>query len=120
MVNKDLQAITTTINPNLGFKASSFMGCNFITFALRPARFTYGEKDGKITYMTRREIQQNNMQYIENKFNVLPLNENIMCLDEKKKEEILKSPICIMDSDNYDKLLEKGDKNEKDIDSYQK
>ena len=120
MVNKDLQAITTTINPNLGFKASSFMGCNFITFALRPARFTYGEKDGKITYMTRREIQQNNMQYIENKFNVLPLNENIMCLDEKKKEEILKSPICIMDSDNYDKVLEKGDKNEKDIDSYQK
>ena len=35
LVDKKLQAVTTAINPNLGFKASSFFGCNFIPVALR-------------------------------------------------------------------------------------
>ena len=77
-VNKDLQAITTTINPNLGFKASSFLGCNFIPFALRPAKFTFGKKDNKMEYMTRREIESKKLEFVENEFNILPLNEMIL------------------------------------------
>lgn len=116
-VNKDLQAITTTINPNLGFKASSFLGCNFVPFALRPARFTYGKKENSMEYMTRREIERNGFEYCENQFNILPLNEIILCLDKRKQEEILKGKIYVMDKSNYDKILSEGEKDGKDIDS---
>ena len=116
-VNKDLQAITTTINPNLGFKASSFLGCNFIPFALRPARFTYGKKENSMEYMTRREIESNGVEYYENQFNILPLNEIILCLDKRKQEQILKGKIYVMDKSNYDKILNEGEKDGKDIDS---
>ena len=116
-VNKDLQAITTTINPNLGFKASSFLGCNFVPFALRPARFTYGKKENSMEYMTRREIESNGFEYYENQFNILPLNEIILCLDKRKQEEILKGKIYVMDKSNYDKILSEGEKDGKDIDS---
>ena len=115
-VNKNLQAITTTINPNLGFKASSFFGCNFVPFALRPAKFTYGKQNNTVEYMTRREIERNNLEYVENKFNVLPLNEIILCLDKRKHEEISKGRIYSMDKRIYNLVLE-GEKNEKDIDS---
>lgn len=116
-VNKDLQAITTTINPNLGFKASSFLGCNFVPFALRPARFTYGKKENSMEYMTRREIESNGFEYYENQFNILPLNEIILCLDKRKQEQILKGKIYVMDKSNYDKILSEGEKDGKDIDS---
>ena len=116
-VNKDLQAITTTINSNLGFKASSFLGCNFVPFALRPARFTYGKKENSMEYMTRREIESNGFEYYENQFNILPLNEIILCLDKRKQEEILKGKIYVMDKSNYDKILSEGEKDGKDIDS---
>lgn len=116
-VNKDLQAITTTINPNLGFKASSFLGCNFVPFALRPARFTYGKKENSMEYMTRREIESNGFEYYENQFNILPLNEIILCLDKRKQEQILKGKIYVMDKSNYDKILGEGEKDGKDIDS---
>ena len=116
-VNKDLQAITTTINSNLGFKASSFLGCNFVPFALRPARFTYGKKENSMEYMTRREIESNGLEYYENQFNILPLNEIILCLDKRKQEQILKGKIYVMDKSNYDKILSEGEKDGKDIDS---
>lgn len=118
-VNKNLQAITTTINPNLGFKASSFMGCNFIPFALRPAKFTYGRQKNATEYMTRREIERNNLDYVENQFNVLPLNEIILCMDKRKQEEISRGKIYTMDKKNYNLVLE-GEMNGKDIDSDQK
>ena len=116
-VNKDLQAITTTINSNLGFKASSFLGCNLVPFALRPARFTYGKKENSMEYMTRREIESNGLEYYENQFNILPLNEIILCLDKRKQEQILKGKIYVMDKSNYDKILSEGEKDGKDIDS---
>ena len=116
-VNKDLQAITTTINSNLGFKASSFLGCNFVPFALRPARFTYGKKENSMEYMTRREIESNGLEYYENQFNILPLNEIILCLDKRKQEQILKGKINVMDKSNYDKILNEREKDGKDIDS---
>ena len=117
-VNKNLQAITTTINPNLGFKASSFLGCNFIPFALRPAKFTYGRQENITEYMTRREIERNNFEYVENQFNVLPLNEIILCLDKRKQEEIARGKIYAMDKRIYNRVLE-GEVNEKDINSHQ-
>lgn len=117
-VNKNLQAITTTINPNLGFKASSFLGCNFIPFALRPAKFTYGKQGNTTEYMTRREIEKNNLEYVENQFNVLPLNEIILNMDKRKQEEISKGRIYTMDTKNYNLVLE-GEVNEKDINSDQ-
>ena len=117
-VNKNLQAITTTRNPNLGFKASSFLGCNFIPFALRPAKFTYGRQGNTTEYMTRREIEKNNLEYVENQFNVLSLNEIILCLDKGKQEEISKGRIYTMDKKIYNRVLE-GEINEKDINSDQ-
>lgn len=117
-VNKNLQAITTTINPNLGFKASSFLGCNFIPFALRPAKFTYGRQGNTTEYMTRREIERNNLEYVENQFNVLPLNEIILCMDKRKQEEISRGRIYTMDKKIYNLVLE-GEINGKDINSDQ-
>ena len=117
-VNKNLQAITTTINPNLGFKASSFLGCNFTPFALRPVKFTYGKQGGAVEYMTRREIEKNKLEYIENKFNVLPMNEIILCLDDKKQQEIAKGKIYAMDKKIYNRVLGEV-MDEKNIDSYQ-
>ena len=113
-VNKDLQAITTTINPNLGFKASSFLGCNFIPFALRPAKFTYCKQGNEVEYMTRRKIEGKNVQYFENQFNVLPLNEIILCMDKKKQDEISQGSIYTMDKKSYNKVLE-GEKNGKNL-----
>ena len=118
-VNKNLQAITTTINPNLGFKASSFLGCNFIPFALRPAKFTYGIQGTTMEYMTRREIERKNLEYIENQFNILPLNEIILCLEKRKQEEISKGRIYTIDKRNYNQVLEEGEINGKDINSDQ-
>lgn len=115
-VNKKLQAITTTINPNLGFKASSFLGCNFIPFALRPAKFTYGKEKDTIEYMTRREIEKNNLEYSESQFNILPLNEIILCLDKRKHDEISRGRIYTMDKEIYNLILE-GEINEKNINS---
>lgn len=118
-VNKNLQAITTTINPNLGFKASSFLGCNFIPFALRPAKFTYGIQGTTMEYMTRREIERKNLEYIENQFNILPLNEIILCLEKRKQEEISKGKIYTMDKRNYNQVLGEREINGKDINSDQ-
>ena len=118
-VNKNLQAITTTINPNLGFKASSFLGCNFIPFALRPDKFTYGIQGTTMEYMTRREIERKNLEYIENQFNILPLNEIILCLEKRKQEEISKGRIYTIDKRNYNQVLEEGEINGKDINSDQ-
>ena len=72
-----------------------------------------------VEYMTRREIEKNNLEYVENQFNVLPLNEIILCLDKRKHEEISRERIYIMDKKNYSLVLE-GGIYEKDIDSNQK
>lgn len=68
-------------------------------------------------YMTRREIKSNGFEYYENQFNILPLNEIILCLDKRKQEQILKGKIYVMDKSNYDKILSEGEKDGKDIDS---
>ncbi|MBQ8044144.1 MAG: (d)CMP kinase [Clostridia bacterium] len=102
-----LQAITTAINPNLGFNASSFKGCNFFVYALRPARFTYGVKDGQATYMTRRSIIESGMVFLENQFNILPLNEMIVCLDKTRERNVISGNVYVMDEKTYDRNLDK-------------
>ena len=65
------------------------------------------------------KVQNHNTEYVNNQFNILPLNEMILCLDKNKNSEIQEGPIYTMDKINYDKVL-KGGNNEKDIDSNQK
>lgn len=125
--DKYLQAVTTAINPNLGFKASSFLGCNFIPIALRPAKFTFSVHDGIIKYTTRRtlENESSETEYFENMFNILPLNELILCLDKNKRSIINNSNIMIIDNKSYEKVLDgvsyvkkkRRKENEKNIDS---
>jgi len=105
--DKHLQAITTAINPNLGFKASSFFGCNFTPIALRPAKFTFVEKDGTIEYSTRRKIQSDKCEedYFENKLEILPLNELILCLDKNRESNVNNSKILLIDKSDYEKVL---------------
>lgn len=105
--DKLLQAITTTVNPNLGFTASSFLGCNFIPIALRPARFTFAARDNAIRYVTRREIQLQGYEDIifENKFEILPLNELMLCLDKIREYRIADSNIFLIDKNDYDSVL---------------
>ena len=103
--DKSLQAITTTINPNLGFKASSFFGCNFIPVALRPAKFTFVESDGMIQYKTRRSIDNTDENYFENRFEILPLNEMILCLDKNIERNVINNNILLIDKLDYDEVL---------------
>lgn len=105
--DKHLQAITTAINPNLGFKASSFLGCNFTPIALRPAKFTFVEKDGTIEYSTRRKIQFDKCEedYFENKLEILPLNELILCLDKNRESNVNNSKILLINKSDYEKVL---------------
>lgn len=107
LTDKNLQAVTTTINPNLGFKASSFFGCNFVPIAMRPAKFTFVEKNGILRYETRRKIEtlSDEETYMENIINVLPLNELILCLDRKKAEVVNSSNILLIDKNEYEKVL---------------
>lgn len=108
LVDKELQAITTTINPNLGFKASSFFGCNFIPIALRPAQFTFKLNNGITTYETRRKIESSSSiddLYFENQIKVLPLNELILCLNKNKTEDIMNSKILLIDKESYESAL---------------
>ena len=114
--DKHLQAITTAINPNLGFKASSFLGCNFTPIALRPAKFTFVEKDGNVyilsnqsigEYSTRRKIQFDKCEedYFENKLEILPLNELILCLDKNRESNVNNSKILLINKSDYEKVL---------------
>lgn len=68
--------------------------------------------------MTRREIERNNLEYVENQFNVLPLNEIILCIDKRKKEEISRGRVYTMDKRIYNQVLN-GEINGKDINSDQ-
>lgn len=102
--DKYLQAITTTINPNLGFKASSFLGCNFIPIALRPAKFTFINNNGIIEYKTRRNIKSED-EYFENKIEILPLNELILCTDKNKERDINNSNILLINKKDYESVL---------------
>lgn len=102
--DKYLQAITTTINPNLGFKASSFLGCNFIPIALRPAKFTFINNNGIIEYKTRRNIKSED-EYFENKIEILPLNELILCTDKNKERDINNSNILLINKNDYESVL---------------
>ena len=110
VVDKKLQAVTTAVNPNLGFKASSFLGCNFVPIALRPAQFTFKLNNGIITYETRRKIESSCSEYpdsiyFENQINILPLNELILCLDKNKIEDVINSKILLIDKEGYEKIL---------------
>lgn len=105
--DKYLQAVTTAINPNLGFSASSFLGCNFIPIAVRPAKFTFVNENGIIKYETRRKIQDENHQsvFFENKFSILPLNELILCVDKNRQENVINSNIILIEKDDYESVL---------------
>jgi len=107
ITDKNLQAVTTAINPNLGFKASSFLGCNFIPIALRPAQFTFSSNNGITVYATRRKIESSNPNsfYFENQINILPLNELILCLDKKRIDSVINSKILLIDKKSYEKVL---------------
>ena len=107
IISKD----SINIIKDLGFKASSFFGCNFIPMALRPAQFTFKMRNGIITYETRRKIIASNFEecYFENSFNILPLNELILCLDKNKNDIISRSKILLIDKEDYEKVL-KGKK----------
>lgn len=106
ITDKNLQAVTTAINPNLGFKASSFLGCNFIPIALRPAQFTFKSNNGIISYVTRRKIELSSDEYFfENQINILPLNELILCLDRNRIDNIMKSKILLIDKIGYEEVL---------------
>ena len=91
----------------MGFKASSFFGCNFTPIALRPAKFTFVEKDGTIEYNTRRKIQSDKCEkdYFENKLEILPLNELILCLDKNRESNVNNSKILLIDKSDYEKVL---------------
>ena len=106
--DKYLQAITTAINPNLGFNASSFLGCNFFPIALRPAKYTFVENNGVVEYCTRRKINDGNYSVTsENNFEILPLNELIHCVDKQKEKNIKNSNILLINKNNYNKVLDK-------------
>lgn len=118
IVDKKLLAITTTINPNLGFKGSSFKGCNFKVFALRPAKCSYFKiENNEQTYMTRRQIQKElenggqkllditeSTRYSENQIYHLQLNEMIMCFDKTNEKFITESNIFCIKEDNYKQI----------------
>lgn len=103
IAKKKFLGVSTTINPNLSFKASSFLGANFIPCALRPARYTYQKINEDYQYCTRRGL--NGSDYIENKIKILPLNEMFMCLDTEYREKLRKLDIYQIDKGLYDKVL---------------
>ncbi len=110
--DKQLRAITTTINPNLGFHASSFFGSNFIIFGLRPAKCTYFKGE----YMPRRQIEQivcKNIDksdiriikgYSENSVYHLPLNEMICCFNKYDEALINNSDIIVINQKIYNDI----------------
>ena len=103
-VTNVLQGFTTTIDPNLDFHATSFLGCNFRHFALRPAKYNY-VKIGSIHYFkTRRDISYSTEKYFKNQINILPLNEMIRVFDERKIEKQHRTVIYQMDSSNYERI----------------
>lgn len=103
-VTNVLQGFTTTIDPNLDFHATSFLGCNFRHFALRPAKYNY-VKIGNINYFkTRRDISYSTEKYFKNQINILPLNEMIRVFDERKIGEQHRKVIYQMDSSNYERI----------------
>ena len=103
-VTNVLQGFTTTIDPNLDFHATSFLGCNFRHFALRPAKYNY-IKMGNINYFkTRRDIPYSKEKYFNNQINILPLNEMIRVFDERMIKEQHRMVIYQMDSSNYERI----------------
>ena len=57
--------------------------------------------------MTRREIQKQNVDYTENQFNILPLNEMILCMNKEKQREVSRGNIYVIEERSYNKVLEK-------------
>lgn len=106
-VDKKLAAITTTINPNLDFNGSSFLGSNFIPFAFRPAKFTF--INGR--YTTRREANlttDNQNSISESKILNIPLNELIVCFDKELQASIMKQNIYEINKGLYNKISRKN------------
>lgn len=117
LVDKPLKGISTTINPNFGFKGSSFLGSNFLPIALRPAKFTYWNYSDGIRYSTRRQIQTELKKegldcsditkypfYSENKIAHLPLNEMIWLFSKDDQLKLLSYPIYKIDEEMYNKI----------------
>lgn len=102
ITKKEFQGVSTTINPNLSFKASSFLGSNFIPCALRPAKYTYQKINDEYQYSTRRNLRNN--EYIENQMQVLPLNEMFMCIDTRFREKLRKFDIYQIDKKIYENV----------------
>lgn len=106
-VTNVLQGFTTTIDPNLEFRATSFLGCNFRHFALRPAKYNY-VKIGNINYFkTRRDLPYLAGKCFKNQINILPLNEMIRVFDDHLIKEQHRMVIYQMDSGNYERINSK-------------
>lgn len=113
--DKNLAAITTTINPNLGFNGFSFSACNFVPIALRPAEFTfYNDR-----YATRRQIAELNkknhgdniISYVQNsssKIYNLPLNELIVCFNKADLQQVMSKNIISVNKKVYQNISEKN------------
>lgn len=104
--DKPLAGISTTINPNLGFKGSAFSGSSFSVVALRPATLQYSNMQGHPRYITRREISRQGLSgdTFEAKIPQLPLNEMLMVYNTKKQSEIEKGKIYRIDPNIYEEI----------------
>lgn len=89
---------------------------NFAPIVLRPAKFTFVEKNGKIIYKTRRSINSDETYY-KNSIGVLPFNELILCLDKDKMKKVLDSNILIIEKNQYEDVLKN---NKKKVMKYEK
>ncbi len=102
--DKPLQCIYTTINPNLGFKGTSFIASNFIPIALRPASFLF-EKNRFNSYKitTRRNAADINL-CVCSKISQLPLVDMVMLYNKKDNDKISKGSIYHINPNLYNTL----------------
>jgi hypothetical protein len=104
--DKPLAGISTTINPNLGFKGRAFSGSSFSVVALRPATLQYSRLQGYPTYTTRRDIVRQGItnETFDAQIPQLPLNEMLMVYNTKKQTEIEKGKIYRIDPNIYEEI----------------
>ena len=110
--DKPIQGILTAINPNLGFKASGFIGIGMEVCGLKPANFSFFKDGGIVDYMPRREIQKllnldNSKElilhpkYQQNIVPLMPTYELILAFDSKEQSELTKKPIYKIPKSSY-------------------
>lgn len=92
-----LESVISSINPNLGFRGTSFRAVGFETVGLKPTMYSYlVNQDNSHVYLTRRAIdalQKNhtaktrpaNVRIVTSQFPLLPTNEMVVRLANGKK-----------------------------------